>query len=52
MCNSDLELTRVNVPHVLSYLSNELAAMNVKLTFKTEAHNKHGIGTKQRVAMT
>ena len=34
ICKNDDNLTRINVPHVLSYLSNELAAMNVKLTLK------------------
>lgn len=34
--NSDKYVTRVNLPHVFSYLSNELAAMNVKLTLKVD----------------
>ena len=36
VCESKNNLTRINVPHVFSYLSNELAAMNIKLTLKTE----------------
>lgn len=36
VCESDENLTRVNLPHVFCYLTNELAAMNIKLTLKTE----------------
>eukprot|EP01084_Bolivina_argentea_P266979 453030_1 len=31
ICNNGDNLTRINVPHVFAYLTNELAAMNVKL---------------------
>eukprot|EP01083_Nonionella_stella_P077642 212124_1 len=39
-CDNGDNLTRINVPHVLSYLSNELAAMNVKLTLKVQDDHK------------
>ena len=49
ICDNGDDLTRINVPHVFSYLSNELAAMNVKLTLKIE--DKPDIARKKRIAL-
>jgi len=49
VCDNGDDLTRINVPHVLSYLSNELAAMNVKLTLKVEEPDLNN--TNRRIAV-
>lgn len=51
ICQTDNNLTRINVPHVLSYLSNELAAMNVKLTLKVK-ENKIDSFSKGKISLT
>ena len=51
LCDSNDDLTRINVPHVLSYLTNELAAMNVKLTLKTEDTFRRDKASTKRIAI-
>lgn len=36
VCGPDVEVRLVNIPYVLRYLVAELAAMNIKLEFKTD----------------
>jgi len=53
LCDSDMYLKRINVPHVLSYLSNELAAMNVRLSLQVRDESPvEAASCKQRIAVT
>lgn len=39
LCNQDGKVKKVALPYVLRYLTNELAAMNIKLSFQLNKHS-------------